>query len=127
MCTLKTVSQYTVCQKRRATLIADNLVADLYLVLFDAIRKDPTTGHGREGFYFGENGEHSLYEVGKAIGEALVALGKSDNPEPTTFSKEEIDKYFRVSISGYCALSTWSDVRVFSGIGLPGHKLACSR
>ncbi|KAF8199609.1 hypothetical protein BJ912DRAFT_1139672 [Pholiota molesta] len=72
-------------------------VADLYLVLFDAIRKDPTTGHGREGYYFGENGEHSLYEVGKAIGEALVALGKSDNPEPTTFTKEEIDKYFEGS------------------------------
>jgi hypothetical protein len=101
--------------KQRATLIANNLVADLYLVLFDAIRKDPTTGHGREGYYFGENGEHSLYEVGKAIGEALVALGKSDNPEPTTFTKEEIDKYFEVSISGYCALSRWSDVRFFQG------------
>lgn len=73
-----------------------SLVADLYLVLFDSIRSSPSTGHGREGIYFAESGEHSLYEVGKAIGETLVALGKSDNPEPTTFTKEELDKYFKV-------------------------------
>ncbi|KAF9474242.1 NAD(P)-binding protein [Pholiota conissans] len=72
-------------------------VADLYIVLFDAIQKNPATGHGREGYYFGESGEHTLYEVGKAIGEAMVALGKSDNAEPTTFTKEEIDKYFEGS------------------------------
>ncbi|KAF8968166.1 hypothetical protein BDZ97DRAFT_1801302 [Flammula alnicola] len=72
-------------------------VADLYVVLYNSIQKDPTTGHGREGIYFGESGEHTLYEVGKAIGEALVELGKSDNPEPSTFSKEEIDKYFQGS------------------------------
>jgi len=70
-------------------------VADLYIVVFDAARKNPDSiGHGREGFYFGETAEHTLYEVGKAIGEALVALGKSDNPEPTPFTKEEIEKYF---------------------------------
>ncbi|KAH9481425.1 Oxidase ucsJ [Psilocybe cubensis] len=73
-------------------------VADLYIVLFNAIRSNPsTTGHGREGIYFGESGEHSLYEVCKAIGQAMVALGKSDNPEPTTFTKEELDKYFQGS------------------------------
>lgn len=69
-------------------------VADLYIVLYDSIITNPaTTGHGREGFYFGVNGEHTLYDVGKAIGEALVAIGKTDNPEPTTLSKEELDKY----------------------------------
>lgn len=72
-------------------------VAELYLVLYDSIKKNPTgTGHGREGYYFGENGTHSLYEVGKAIAEALVELGKSANTEPTPFTKEEIDKYFGV-------------------------------
>ena len=70
------------------------LVADLYIVLYDSIVTNPgTTGHGREGFYFGVNGEHTLYDVGKAIGEALVAIGKIDNPEPTTLTKEELDKY----------------------------------
>ncbi len=74
-------------------------VADLYIVLFDAIRKDPSVpGHGREGFYFGENGEHNMYEVGKAIGDALVALGKSATPDPTPFTNEENQKYFGVSI-----------------------------
>ena len=73
-------------------------MADLYLVLFNSIRTNSATGHGREGIYFGESGEHTLYEVGKAIGDALVALGKSDNSEPTTFTKEEITKYFKVSI-----------------------------
>ena len=71
-------------------------MADLYIVLYDSIFANPSTGHVREGFYFGENGEHNLYEVGKAIGEALVALGITDNPEPTTLTKEEVDKYFQV-------------------------------
>ncbi|KAF8066913.1 hypothetical protein FPV67DRAFT_1215028 [Lyophyllum atratum] len=69
-------------------------VADLYLVLYDSIKTNPATGHGREGFYFGENGEHNLYDVGKAVSEALVAIGKGKSAEPTTFTQEEINKYF---------------------------------
>jgi hypothetical protein len=57
----------------------------------NSIRTNPATEHG-EGIYFGENGEHTMYEVGKFIGDALVALGKSDNAAPTTFSKEETHK-----------------------------------
>jgi len=69
-------------------------VAALYLNLYDSILSNPNTGHGREGFYFGENGEHSLYDVGKAIAQALVDIGKGQGPLPTTFTQEEIDKYF---------------------------------
>ncbi|KAJ7635018.1 NAD-binding protein [Roridomyces roridus] len=70
-------------------------LTDLYVVLYDSIVSNPSgTGHGVDGYYFGASGEHSLYDVGKAIGEALVALGKSDNPEPTTFSQADLDKYF---------------------------------
>jgi hypothetical protein len=73
-------------------------VAGLYVVLLDKLLQNPDpVPHGREGFYFGENGEHSLYEVSKTIGEGLVAMGKSSDAEPTTFSKDEIDKYFNVS------------------------------
>jgi hypothetical protein len=73
-------------------------VAELYILLLDRVLKDPDqVPHGREGFYFAENGEHTLYEVSKAIGEGLVALGKSPDAEPSTFSKEEIDKYLFVS------------------------------
>ncbi|KAF8193803.1 hypothetical protein BJ912DRAFT_1057475 [Pholiota molesta] len=68
-------------------------LGELYHVLFDAIRKEPTTGHGRAGYYFGENGEHNLGEVSSAIGEVMVALGQSESPEPTAFNKEEMDKY----------------------------------
>jgi len=68
--------------------------ADLFIVLYNSIRSNPSTGHGRNGYYFGENGEHSLYEISRAIGEAFVALGKGNNPEPTTFTDEEVKKYF---------------------------------
>ncbi|EKM78697.1 hypothetical protein AGABI1DRAFT_41510, partial [Agaricus bisporus var. burnettii JB137-S8] len=74
-------------------------IGDLYIALFDAAIADPRTRHGREGYYFGENGEHTLYEVGKHIGRVLVELGKSDIAEPTTFTPKEIDKYFAGSTS----------------------------
>lgn len=73
-------------------------VADLYIVLFDAIRTNPdVVGHGREGYYFGLNGEHTLYDVGKELGRALVEFGKNKSDEPSTFTPEEINKYFNGS------------------------------
>ena len=72
-------------------------VADLYVVLYNSIVSNPATAHGREGIYFGENGEHTFHDIGKAIGEALTAIGKLDNPEPTMLTEEEIVKYFGVS------------------------------
>ncbi|PCH43206.1 NAD(P)-binding protein [Wolfiporia cocos MD-104 SS10] len=70
-------------------------LADLYIKLFDAITRDPEgTGHGWAGFYFGENGEHSWYEISKAISVALVELGVSKSEEPTPFTKEELIKYW---------------------------------
>jgi len=65
-------------------------VADLYVILYDNILKNPTTKHGREGFYFGESGEHRLYDIYKKSAEALAALGKGKSPEPTKFSEEEV-------------------------------------
>jgi len=64
-------------------------IADLYIVLYDSIVSNPTTGHGRAGFYFGENGEYTLYEVSKGISEAMLALGKGKTLEPTPFTEEE--------------------------------------
>ncbi|KAG6850631.1 hypothetical protein H0H93_010823 [Arthromyces matolae] len=70
-------------------------VVDLYFVLYDSIKNNPDeTGHGREGFYFAENGVHNLYDVGKAIAGALFELGKGRGPEPTPFTPEELEKYF---------------------------------
>ncbi|KAI0737090.1 NAD-P-binding protein [Daedaleopsis nitida] len=70
-------------------------VADLYIVLFDSIVNNPDqTGHGWEGFYFGENGEHTWYQLSKAVGEALVSLGITTEAESTTFTVEELVKYW---------------------------------
>jgi hypothetical protein len=64
----------------------------LYIILYDAIVSDPSTAHGREGFYFGENGEYTLYEACKAISEAMLARGKGQTLEPTPFTEEEYKK-----------------------------------
>lgn len=77
-------------------------VADLYIVLFDSIVAKPEeTGHGWEGFYFGENGEHSWYQISKTIGENLVQLGISTDAEPTSFTVEELPKYFGTESVGW--------------------------
>lgn len=69
----------------------------MYIVILDNILAGKEIGHGREGYYFGENGEHRLYDISKAIGESLVQLGKSTSAEPTTFSQQEEQDFFRVS------------------------------
>jgi len=71
-------------------------VADAFVVLYDAIVDgiSPALAHGREGYYFTENGEHTYYDLTKAIGSALVKLGKATSPEPTTFTEDEIKKLF---------------------------------
>jgi hypothetical protein len=70
-------------------------VANLYIVLFDYIEANPSySGHGSSGYFFGENGEHFLVDISKAIGKAMVALGKAKDPAPTTFTDDEIRKYF---------------------------------
>lgn len=58
----------------------------------------PPPSHGREGIYFGDGDEHTLYSVGEMISVYLVELGKGDQKHPSTFSEEEINKYFGVSI-----------------------------
>ena len=69
-------------------------VADLYRVILDAALAGQQIGHGREGFYFGENGEHTLYQIAEAIGCALQELRLADTATPSTFTKHELDKYF---------------------------------
>jgi hypothetical protein len=50
---------------------------------------NPATPHGREGFYFGENGEYTLYEASKAVAEALFAYRKVKSLELTEFTQAE--------------------------------------
>ncbi|GBE86890.1 NAD(P)-binding protein [Sparassis latifolia] len=76
-------------------------VADLYIVLYDAIVVSPEkVGHGREGYYFAESGEHTWVDISRAIGAALVKLGITTSAEPTTFTTEELIKYFGSEAAG---------------------------
>ncbi|KAJ3566143.1 hypothetical protein NP233_g7180 [Leucocoprinus birnbaumii] len=52
-------------------------VADLYMSVYDAVTSNRNPGRGREGYYFGENGEHTLYDVATQIGNVLVRFRKS--------------------------------------------------
>jgi len=73
-------------------------LGDLYNLLFDAVLSSSANpGHGREGYYFCANEEHTLYQVGEAISEVMLKMNKGKGGAPTTFTKEEIDKYFNGS------------------------------
>ncbi|GHJ86682.1 hypothetical protein NliqN6_3084 [Naganishia liquefaciens] len=69
-------------------------VAELFMVVYDLALAGNKGNHGRQGYFFAESGEHTLFAVGQTIGQAMVKYKLTDNPEPSTFSKEEIDKYF---------------------------------
>ncbi|KAG1882313.1 hypothetical protein F4604DRAFT_1743472 [Suillus subluteus] len=69
--------------------------ATLYTTVFDAAVKGPgEAGHGREGFYFGANGEHCVGRISEVIAELLYEMKVGESPEPTVFTEEELRKYF---------------------------------
>ncbi|WOO86267.1 putative protein [Vanrija pseudolonga] len=49
--------------------------------------------HGADGYFFAESGEHTLRQVGDAIGAALYAKGLADTPEARTLTDAELDKF----------------------------------
>ena len=63
-------------------------------MLWNNVLSREEIGHGTEGYYFAENGEHKLYDVARRIGAVLKDLSLADTDEPSTFSQEELDKYF---------------------------------
>ncbi|KAG6331881.1 hypothetical protein ID866_7207 [Astraeus odoratus] len=71
-------------------------IADLFIVVYENALSEKAA-HGREGLYFGENGEHKLYDVAKAISQTLFELGRGRSPEPESFTEED---YERPEISG---------------------------
>ncbi|KAJ3491669.1 hypothetical protein NLJ89_g11314 [Agrocybe chaxingu] len=70
--------------------VEDN--ADLYIILFDAIRAN--ADEVPRGYYFAENFQFSFIEEAAAISEALVELGVGSSREPSVFTAEEGEKYF---------------------------------
>ncbi|KAG2158554.1 uncharacterized protein EDB93DRAFT_1245782 [Suillus bovinus] len=72
-----------------------NDIATLYSTIFDAAIKGPgEAGHGREGFYFGANGEHRLGRISEIVAELLFEIKLGKSPEPTVFTEDELQKYF---------------------------------
>ncbi|KAF7980436.1 hypothetical protein HWV62_38278 [Athelia sp. TMB] len=64
-------------------------VVDLFIVLLDAVLSNPETSHGREGFYFADNGEFTHREFVDAVSAALADKGVVELAEPTPFAEEE--------------------------------------
>ncbi|KAH9972083.1 hypothetical protein BGW80DRAFT_393946 [Lactifluus volemus] len=69
-------------------------LAEMYQILFDAALSDPNVPHGREGYYFAENGEYRLSDLAQTYSQVLYDLGKAKSPQPTSFTDEEAQKYF---------------------------------
>jgi hypothetical protein len=93
-------------------------VADLYTLIFNKARSSNDFAHGREGLFFGANGEHKLYDLAEvpspklvqgpplivifvqAIGQALVALRRLGESKPMTLTDAEIQKFFGPAPAG---------------------------
>ena len=72
------------------------------MVLFNNIMNNPDkVGHGWQGFYFAENGEHRWLDISKAIGQAMFELKLTENPEPTEFTVAELTHYFGNDVMGW--------------------------
>ncbi|KAJ7292108.1 hypothetical protein C8J57DRAFT_1589212 [Mycena rebaudengoi] len=71
-------------------IVEVNELADLYMILYDAIMANEKTAHGRVGLYFAENGACELREISAVIACVLFEHGKGASPTPTAFTAEEI-------------------------------------
>ncbi|KAL4068479.1 hypothetical protein V8B97DRAFT_2024745 [Scleroderma yunnanense] len=66
-------------------------IADLFIVVYENALSGKA-GHGRDGYYFGENGEHRLYDVAKEIAKVMHELGKSKTAEPEPFTGKDYEQ-----------------------------------
>ncbi|KZP08848.1 NAD(P)-binding protein [Athelia psychrophila] len=73
-------------------VVAQSEVVDFYIILLDAVLSNPATSHGREGFYFTDNGEFTHREVVDAVSSALAARGVVKLAEPTPFAEDDFKK-----------------------------------
>ena len=69
-------------------------VADVYIRLFDAVLQDSSkVSHGREGYFFIDNGELSVGELLQSIADALFALGRISTRELIPYAADEAGKF----------------------------------
>ncbi|KAG6884879.1 hypothetical protein C0993_007544 [Termitomyces sp. T159_Od127] len=69
-------------------------VTDLFILIFDQVLARKELGHGREGFYFGENGEYIMWNIANAVGQTLYDAGKLKHSMPSSYTEEEMRKFF---------------------------------
>ena len=69
-------------------------VVDMYMLILHLALEDRAP-HGREGYFFGENGEYQLLDAARSYTAKLHALGRSCTAEPVTWSHDDIEKYLR--------------------------------
>ncbi|KAF8578200.1 NAD(P)-binding protein [Ramaria rubella] len=67
-------------------------IATAILAVFEAAIEG-RTATGREGYYFGETGEYTHYDVARELARTLHARGIG-TAEPTPFSAEDMSKYW---------------------------------
>ena len=53
------------------------------------VESPETVSHGREGYYFAENGEHTHADLAMHLGRTLFELGAVDTAEPLRFITPE--------------------------------------
>ncbi|KAG6857218.1 hypothetical protein H0H87_007637 [Tephrocybe sp. NHM501043] len=94
-------------------------VTDLFILIFDQALTRKDLGHGRQGFYFGENGEYVMWNIAKAVAQTLHDAGKIKSSMPSSFTEEEMQQRFPnesvdpISIAGFCVAGA-----IVLGLGL---------
>lgn len=62
-------------------------------------------GHGREGYYFGENGEYRQYDVAKEVAKVLHEFGKSKTAEPEPLTEDDYKQPENEGVGSTCSCS----------------------
>lgn len=71
-------------------------IGDLFVLVY-AGALSRNIGHGASGYYFGTPGEYTRAAAASIVGSTLVEKGYAKVAEPTTFTPEEIQKYYKGS------------------------------
>lgn len=70
------------------------------MTVYDRITQpNNTVPHGHEGYFVGENGTYAWYDLCKEIAKVLHEKGVGKSPEPTSFTEEELAKFFGSAVS----------------------------
>ncbi|KAH9914493.1 NAD(P)-binding protein [Epithele typhae] len=65
-------------------------LASLYAIILRRLVSSPASiTHGRDGYFFAENGEHLWLDLSRRVAEALFALGAIESAELVKFETEE--------------------------------------